>query len=105
MGKPDTRRLDREIQKTNRKLEAVREREMWPLDSRERRAIVAAMAGGSYGVMRGRGTDRAERRLESAWLSAETRLIAEITALQTERQRVVTEAASAKSAKKSTGWW
>ncbi|MFD4977260.1 hypothetical protein [Streptomyces sp. NPDC058424] len=43
--------------------------------------------------------------MESAWLSAETRLIAEITALQTERQRIVTEAAAAKSAKKSSGWW
>ncbi|PZH20995.1 hypothetical protein C1I97_00265 [Streptomyces sp. NTH33] len=105
MGKPDTRRVDREIRKTNRKLEAVREREMWPLDGRERRAILAAMAGGSYRVVRGRSTDHADRRLESAWSSAETRLIAEITALQTERQRIVTEAAAAKSAKKSSGWW
>ncbi|MEU0601393.1 hypothetical protein ABZ484_24585 [Streptomyces sp. NPDC006393] len=105
MGKPDTRRIDRAIRETNRKLAAVREKEMWPLDGRERRAIIAAMAGGSYRVLRGRSTDRADRRLESAWSAAETRLIAEITALQSERQRIVTEAAAAKAAKKSSGWW
>ncbi|MDN5380756.1 MULTISPECIES: hypothetical protein [unclassified Streptomyces] len=105
MGKPDTRRLDRAIRQANRKLEAVRERELWPLDGRERRAILAALAGGSYRIMRGRSTDSADRRLESAWQSAETRLIAEIAALQTERQRIVTEAAAAKAAKKSSGWW
>ncbi|MCF3129850.1 hypothetical protein [Streptomyces olivochromogenes] len=105
MGKPDTRRLDKTIQQNERKLKAVRNREMWPLDGRERRAILRAAAGGSYKTLRGRSTDRADRRLESAWLSAETRLIAEITALQTERQRVVREVATAKAAKKSSGWW
>ncbi|MGW3143675.1 hypothetical protein ACWDG1_03110 [Streptomyces sp. NPDC001177] len=105
MGKPDTRRLDRAIRETNRKLEAVRERELWPLDGRERRAILRAAVGGSYRTVRGHSTDRADRRLESAWTAAETRLIAEITALQVERQRVVREAAAAKAAKKSSGWW
>ncbi|MFH8219839.1 hypothetical protein ACH4C2_11210 [Streptomyces sp. NPDC018057] len=105
MGKPDTRRLDRAIRETTRKLEAVRQKELWPLDGRERRAILGAMAGGSVSVLRGRSTDRADHRLETAWSSAETRLVAEITALQTERQRIVNEAAAAKSAKKSSGWW
>lgn len=104
MGKPDTRRLDKAIQQTNRKLEAVRNREMWPLDSRERRAVLAALAGGSYKVVRGNSPTRAERNLETAWTSAETRLIAEITALTSERQRIVTEAAKDKAAKKSSGW-
>ncbi|MFI0736837.1 hypothetical protein ACH4PU_01830 [Streptomyces sp. NPDC021100] len=105
MGKPDTRRLDRAIQQTNRKLEAVRAREMWPLDGRERRAVAMAMTSGSYRVIKGRSTDAADRRLESVWSAAETRLIAEITALHVERQRVVTEAAAAKAAKKSSRWW
>ncbi|MFF7042347.1 hypothetical protein [Streptomyces massasporeus] len=105
MGKPDTRRLDREIQQTTRKLEAVQQRELWPLNGSERRAILAAMAGGSYRVVRGRSTDRVERRLETAWNAAQTRLISELTALQTERQRVVNEHAKAKAAKKSSGWW
>lgn len=105
MGKPDTRRLDREIQGTTRKLEAVQQRELWPLNGGERRAILAAMAGGSYRVVRGRSTDRAERRLETAWNAAQTRLIAELTALQTERQRIVNEHAKTKAARKSSGWW
>ncbi|WP_445280172.1 hypothetical protein [Streptomyces sp. DSM 118148] len=105
MGKPDTRRLDREIQQTNRKLEAVRNRELWPLDGRERRAVLTGLASGSYRITRGDSTARAERKLDTAWQSAETRLVAEIAALHTERQRVVNEAATARAAKKSSGWW
>ncbi|MEV5733843.1 hypothetical protein [Streptomyces sp. NPDC052292] len=105
MGKPDTRRLDKAIQQTNRKLEAVRNREMWPLDGRERRAVLSALASGSYRITRGDSTARAERKLDTAWQSAETRLVAEIAALHTERQRVVNEAATARAAKKSSGWW
>ncbi|MFB7334933.1 hypothetical protein ACFC00_25275 [Streptomyces adustus] len=105
MGKPDTRRLDRAIRDTTRKLEAVRQGEMWPLTGAERRAALRALAGGSYRVMRGKSTTRADNRLESVSSAAETRLIAELTALQIERQRIVTEAARAKAAKKSAGWW
>lgn len=105
MGKPNTSRLDREIRLTERKLEAVRKDEMWPLTGRERRAVIGALAGGSVRVVRGRGTGRAERKLETMWTSVQTRLIAELTALQTERQRIVNEAAAAKAAKKSSGWW
>ncbi|MEJ1200858.1 MULTISPECIES: hypothetical protein [unclassified Streptomyces] len=105
MGKPDTRRLDRAIAQANRKLAAVQNREMWPLDGRERRAVLAGLAGGGYRVVRGESPARAERKLETAWMSAETRLIAEIAALTTERQRVVSEAAKNKAAKKSSGWW
>ncbi|MEW2157029.1 hypothetical protein AB0950_17265 [Streptomyces sp. NPDC007189] len=105
MGKPDTRRLDREIRQTERKLEAVRNREMWPLDGRERRAVLGALAGGSYRIVRGRSAGRAEQRIETAWQSAETRLLAEITAMQVERARIVRDAAKAKAAKKSSGWF
>ncbi|MFD7405200.1 hypothetical protein ACFV7R_21525 [Streptomyces sp. NPDC059866] len=105
MGKPNTRRLDREIQLTQRKLEAVQNEEMWPLTSQERRKVVTAMAGGSYRVARGKSTGRAERTLEHVWNAAQIRLTAELTALQMERQRIVTQAATAKAAKKSSGWW
>lgn len=105
MGKPDTRRLDRAIRETSRKLEAVRQGEMWPLTGSERRAALRALAGGSYRVMRGKSTARADNRLESVSTAAETRLIAELTALQIERQRIVTETARAKAATKSSGWW
>ncbi|MCC8336635.1 hypothetical protein LMJ38_11910 [Streptomyces sp. R1] len=105
MGKPDTRRLDREIRKANRKLAAVRERELWPLDSPERRAVMRAAASGGYRLHRGESTGRAENAMDTAWQAAETRLTAEITALQTERQRIVTETARDKAAKKSSGWF
>ncbi|MCX4989904.1 MULTISPECIES: hypothetical protein [unclassified Streptomyces] len=105
MSKPNTRRLDQAIRETNRKLDAVRKGELWPLTGSERRQMLAALAGGSYRVLRGKSTGRADNRIDSVSTSAETRLIAEITALQVERQRLVTEAAQAKAAKKSSGWW
>ncbi|MGY6020567.1 hypothetical protein [Streptomyces spinosirectus] len=105
MGKPNTRRLDREIQLTTRKLEAVRNGEWWPLTGSERRAMFTAVAGGSYRAARGKTTGRAERRMDTTSNAAETRLTAELTALQMERRRIVTEAAQAKAAKKSSGWW
>ncbi|MGW3145850.1 hypothetical protein ACWDG1_14445 [Streptomyces sp. NPDC001177] len=105
MGKPNTRRLDREIQKTERMLEAVQNEEMWPLNSAERRKAVGALAGGSYRVVRGKSAGRAERALENVWNAAQIRLTAELTALRTERQRIVNEHATAEAAKKSSKWW
>ncbi|MEU5631492.1 hypothetical protein ACH47C_11135 [Streptomyces rishiriensis] len=105
MGKPDTRSIDREITKTTSKLEAVRRGEMWPLNSSERRAVLGALAGGSYRVLRGRDATREENRLESVSEQAVTRLTAEVTALHIERQRIVREYAAAKAAKKASGWW
>ncbi|MEV6178076.1 hypothetical protein [Streptomyces sp. NPDC052015] len=106
MGKPDTRAIDREISKTTRKLEAVRRGEMWALNSSERRAVLGALAGGSYRVLRGKSTTRQESRLESVSEQAITRLTAEITALHMERQRIVREYAAAKAAKKGASrWW
>jgi hypothetical protein len=97
----DLRRLDREIQTTAKKLEAVRRGEWWPLNGSERRA----MAGGGYRVARGRSAGRAEERMDATGNAAEMRLNAELTALHAERQRLITEAARAKAARKSKGWW
>ncbi|MGI5411112.1 hypothetical protein ACQEV9_30530 [Streptomyces chartreusis] len=105
MLKPNTRRLDREIQQTERKIEAVHKQEMWPLTVRERRQVVAALAGGSVKVARGKSPRRAERALETLWQSVLNRLTTELTALKTERQRIVNEAAGVKAAKPSFSWW
>ncbi|MFE7973748.1 hypothetical protein [Streptomyces shenzhenensis] len=106
MGKPDTKRVDREIEKTAKKLEAVRRGEWWPLTSRERLAMTRAMASGARSIHRGRSTGRAETRMDTVGSATETRLSAELTALYGERQRIVTEYAQAKAAKKkSSGWW
>ncbi|MFD4545533.1 hypothetical protein [Streptomyces sp. NPDC058466] len=105
MSKPDTRRLDREIRQTMKKLEAVRRGEWWPLNGSERRAMARALAGGAYRASRGRSTGRAEEQMDSTGSAAEMRLNAELTALHGERQRLITEAARAKAAKKSFRWF
>ncbi|MER7690679.1 hypothetical protein [Streptomyces sp. NPDC097610] len=105
MSKPDTRRLDREIRQTMKKLEAVRRGEWWPLNGSERRAMARSLAGGAYRVARGRSAARAEEQMDTLGSAAEMRLNAELTALHGERQRLITEAARAKAEKKSSGWW
>ncbi|MFJ3194165.1 hypothetical protein ACIQKE_17995 [Streptomyces griseoviridis] len=105
MGNSDVRRLDREIRQTQKKLEAVRRGEWWPLTGAERRAMARALAGGGYRAARGRSTARAEQQIETTGSAAETRLTAELTALHGERQRLITEAARARAAKKSERWW
>ncbi|MER6406051.1 hypothetical protein ABT269_21455 [Streptomyces viridosporus] len=105
MSNADLRRLDLEIQATAKKLEAVRRGELWPLNGRERRAMARALAGGAYRTVRGRGAGRAEQQMESTGSAAEMRLSAELTALHGERQRLITEAARTRAAKKSSSWW
>lgn len=105
VSKPNTRRLDREIRATERKLEAVHNEESWPLNSAERRKLTAALVGGSYRVVRGRSTGRADRAVANVWTAAQVRLTAELTALRTERQRLVNEHAKDKAAKTSSRWW
>ncbi|MCX4589989.1 hypothetical protein OG819_09495 [Streptomyces sp. NBC_01549] len=105
MGNSDIRRLDREIRQTMKKLEAVRRGEWWPLNGSERRAMARSLAGGAYRAARGRSTNRAEEQMDSTGSAAEMRLNAELTALHGERQRLITEAARAKAAKKSSGWF
>jgi len=104
VSKSEIRRLDREIQKTAAKLEAVRKGEWWPLNGSERRAMARALAGGSYQVVRGRNPGRAEQQIETTCSAAEMRLNAELTALHGEKLRLITEAARAKAAKKASGW-
>ncbi|WP_409234772.1 hypothetical protein [Streptomyces sp. PA5.6] len=108
MGTPDTNRIDRAIHATKRKLEAAAKREMWALNGRERRALVSAMASGTKAVVRHQSTTRAEEMGAATWESAQTRLQAEINALQVERDEAVKRAAAEKAAKKaakSSGWW
>ncbi|MFF6990483.1 hypothetical protein [Streptomyces sp. NPDC010273] len=105
MSKSEIRRLDREIQKTQKKLEAVQNGEWWPLTARERLSMTRALASGAHSVHKGRSTGGAESRMESIDSSITGRLNAELTALCTEKQRILSEAARAKAAKKKSGWW
>nr|AEM44332.1 hypothetical protein [uncultured bacterium] len=105
MRNADIRRLDRAILAATKKLEAVRRGEWWPLNGSERRAMARALAGGAYKVARGRSAGRADERMDATSNAAEMRLNAELTALHAERQRLITEAARTKAAKKSSGWF
>ncbi|WP_405818250.1 hypothetical protein OG241_25645 [Streptomyces sp. NBC_01390] len=105
MSKSDIRRLDREIHKATAKLEAVKRGESWPLNGAERRAMARATVGGSYKVVRGKSTARAEQQIDTTTANAEMRLTAELSALHGEKQRLITEAAREKAAKKASGWW
>ncbi|WP_406132576.1 hypothetical protein [Streptomyces anthocyanicus] len=105
MRNADIRRLDREILATQKKLEAVRRGEWWPLNGSERRAMARSLAAGGYKFARGRSAGREEQRMDATGNSAEMRLSAELTALHGERQRLLTEAAKTKAAKKSSGWF
>ncbi|MEV0636872.1 hypothetical protein AB0I77_18300 [Streptomyces sp. NPDC050619] len=105
MSKSELRRLDREIRKTAAKLEAVQRGEWWPLTRRERLSMTRALASGARSVHQGRSTTGAENRMDSIESSITARLNAELTALHGEKQRLITEAAREKAAKKSSGWW
>jgi len=105
MATPNVRRLDRAIQDVTRKLDAARNGEMWPLTASEKRQVMAALAGGSYKIMRGKSPAKADRALSTVQAAVESRLTAELSALQTERRAAVNKAAADKAAKKAKGWW
>ena len=106
MAKPNTKKIDRLIADAERKVTAAQNGEMWPLTGSERRRVITALAGGSYKVMRGKSTSRAERKLAAVTSEIESRLGAELTAFrQNAKQAAINEAAAAKVAKKSSGWW
>ncbi|MHC3424728.1 hypothetical protein [Streptomyces sp. DT18] len=105
MRNAEIRRLDREIERATKKLEAVRRGEWWPLNGKERRAMTRAAVSGAYQAARGRSPQRADARLDSTGSAAEIRLNAELNALHSERQRLITEAAREKAKKKASGWF
>ncbi|WP_244205458.1 hypothetical protein [Streptomyces bobili] len=109
MGNSEIRRVDREILHAERKLEAARQRELWPLTASEKRKVITALAGGSHAVLRGNSTTRAESKLDRLTVQIESRLAAELSALRTVRETLIRQDAKAKAqnkaAKKSSGWW
>lgn len=105
MPKPNTRQLDKMIQKASTNLQGVRARQTWALTAGEQAKLA------SYGVLvvakatRLKSSPMAERRSERIWSEAEARYAAEIRAAEKAKAQVLTEAAAAKVAKKSAGWW
>lgn len=106
----EIRRVDREIQTTQNKLEAVKRGEWWPLTGSEKRKVFAALASGSRSVVRGNSTSGAESKLDRLTAQIEGRLATELGALRTARETLVREDAKAKAenvaaGKKSSSWW
>jgi hypothetical protein len=98
-------RLDRAVRDAERKLDAARNGEMWPLTASEKRKALTGLVGGGYKAARGKSTARADRNLDALERSVDQRLSAELSALQREHQAAVNKAAADKAAKKSSGWW
>ncbi|MEU1503065.1 hypothetical protein [Streptomyces sp. NPDC005732] len=102
----NVRQFDRMIRDAERKLQAVRNREAWPLAAGERAKLA------SYGTLAfARATRLKESRLAESgmdriWSAAEERLAAEVRATQAARQQVIDQAAAAKVSKRAESrWW
>ncbi|MGW1269865.1 hypothetical protein [Streptomyces sp. NPDC002491] len=100
----EIRRLEKAVTYAQRKLDAAKNGEMWPLTGTEKRQVIGALAGGSVKVVRGKSTANADSKLKRLETSVVGRLSAELTALQTAHQTAVNKAAADKAAKKAKGW-
>ncbi|MEV6683293.1 hypothetical protein AB0N09_41565 [Streptomyces erythrochromogenes] len=106
MSKSEIRRLDRVIDAATRKLQGVEKRETWALSGRDQAAMAKHVAViVAKGVRGQRPAPRAERGIELIWENANAQLRAEIAAAQTAKAEIHHQAAKAKAAKKSGGWW
>ncbi|MFJ6394039.1 hypothetical protein ACIQJT_41425 [Streptomyces sp. NPDC091972] len=105
MGKPNTKVYDRIIRDAERKLEAVRNEEFWPLTGSEKARLVSNGFRGGRRVMKGKSPAPADRAIAAIFRGAEERYAAEIVQAQKAREQVIGEAAAARVAKKSSGWW
>lgn len=101
----NTRQFDRIISAAQTKLAAVQRRETWALTVAEQRKFFASSAVAMAKATRQKSSPRADRAREQVWTAAESRLRAEITAAETARQQLLTQAAADKVARRSTGWW
>ncbi|MFD5455576.1 hypothetical protein [Streptomyces olivaceus] len=105
MGKPNTRQLDRVIAAASRKLEGAQDHEVWALTASEQARVLAQTGRGAAQVVRSKSPAKADRAVDQIFKGAAARYAAEIRAAEQAREKVVADAADAKVAKKSSGWW
>ncbi|MFJ2478011.1 hypothetical protein ACIOWI_34445 [Streptomyces sp. NPDC087659] len=105
MAKANTRQFDNVIATASRKLEAVRARQTWALTPGEQARLAGAGALVVAKATRLKSSPRAERAVRQIWENAEARYAAEVRAAEAAKQKAIDEAAAAKVAKKSSGWW
>ncbi|MGW6605464.1 hypothetical protein [Streptomyces sp. NPDC055036] len=101
----NTRKLDQIIKTAAAKLTAVQSRESWALGPGDQAKLVAYGTVALAKATRLKAAPTAERGMDAIWEKAETELRAEIAAAQTAKAEILHQAAAAKVAKKSSGWW
>ncbi|MEU9523705.1 hypothetical protein [Streptomyces sp. NPDC048224] len=101
----NTRQLDRVIQAATRKLEGVRRGEISALSASEQARVLAHAGRGAAKVVRSKSPSKADRAIDRIFEGAAVRYAAEIRAAEQAKAQVIADAAAAKVAKKSSGWW
>ncbi|MGW8768694.1 hypothetical protein ACWGN5_40215 [Streptomyces sp. NPDC055815] len=101
----NTRKYDQAIRTAEAKLQAVQRRESWALPARDQASLARHSAAVFTKALKLKSSSRAEAAIKAIWENAAQELQAEITAMETEKARVVAEAAKAKAERKSQGWW
>ncbi|WP_435611244.1 hypothetical protein [Streptomyces sp. C10-9-1] len=105
MAKPNTRQFDRIIETAGNKLAGVRNRELWALPAGDQAKVAGYVGLAVAKATRLKSSPTAERGIERIWKNAEAALVAEIAAAEKGKAEVIAQAAAAKVAKKSSGWW
>jgi hypothetical protein len=105
MAKANTKHFDRMIETAARKLQGVRDRELWALTAGEQARVAGHIGAAVVKATRKRSFGASERGVERIWENAAARYQAEITAAEKAKVAAISEAARAKAAKKSSGWW
>ncbi|MER7050381.1 hypothetical protein ABT391_36750 [Streptomyces jumonjinensis] len=101
----NTRKLDQIIKTAAAKLTAVQARESWALAPKEQAKLAAFGTVAFAKATRLKASPMAERGMDAIWEKAENELRSEIAAAQTAKAEILHQAAAAKVAKKSSGWW
>ena len=105
MRKPNSRQFDRMIRDAENKLRRVRDGEISALAGGEQARVFLHIGRGVRRVTRGKSTSGPDRAIDQIFAGAESRYAAELQAAQNAKQAAINEAAAAKVAKKSSGWW
>ena len=101
----NNRQIDRMIRTAEAKLTGVRNGEISSLTAGEQARVMLHAGRGARRVLRGKSTDPADRAIDRIFAEAESRYAAELQAARNAKQGVIADAAAAKVAKKSSGWW
>ncbi|MFD4263792.1 hypothetical protein ACFWR9_40875 [Streptomyces sp. NPDC058534] len=102
---PNTRQFDRMIQTASRKLQGVRNSEISALSASEQARVFALVGRGAAKVVRSKSPSKTDRAIDRIFEGAVVRYTAEIRAAEQAKAQVVADAAAAKVAKRSAGWW